>query len=237
MSTSALLTWPAFGYFNAYGNPARKDSVDYVVHLGDYIYEYAGNGDYGDGRPIGRNTNPPRIIYTLYDYRARHANYRTDQDLLLSTSQYAWIPVWDDHEVADNTYRDGSSFLSNNEASFVADGGVSVDQRKMSAVRAYFEWMPIRQVEMDDNLRIWRSFSIGTLLDLIMLDTRQYDRSITDLYTNTAYIAKIANDAGRSLMGSRQENWFYNKLGDSHDRGATWRVIGSQIGKFQARMT
>lgn len=42
--------------------------------------------------------------------------------------------------------------------------------------------MPIRQVEMDDNLRIWRSFSIGTLFDLIMLDTRQYDRSITDLY-------------------------------------------------------
>jgi len=29
----------AFGYFNAYGNPVRKDSVDYVVHLGDYIYE------------------------------------------------------------------------------------------------------------------------------------------------------------------------------------------------------
>jgi len=40
----------------------------------------------------------------------------------------------------------------------------------------YFEWMPIRQVEMDDNLRIWRTFSIGTLMDLIMLDTRDYDR-------------------------------------------------------------
>lgn len=62
------------------------------------------------------------------------------------------------------------SELNNTEASFIGDGGVSVDQRKMNAVRAYFEWMPIRQVEMDDNLRIWRSFSIGTLLDLIMLD-------------------------------------------------------------------
>ena len=71
------------------------------------------------------------------------------------------------------------------------DGGVSVDQRKMNAVRAYFEWMPIRQVEMDDNLRIWRSFSIGNLLDLIMLDTRQYDRSITDLYWNTNYIHQV----------------------------------------------
>ena len=104
----------------------------------------------------------------------------------------------DDHEVADNTYRDGSSELNNTEASFVTDGGVAVDQRKMNAVRAYFEWMPIRQVEMDDNLRIWRSFSLGSLLDLVMLDTRQYDRSITDLYWNTHYVHEISNDAGRS---------------------------------------
>lgn len=82
---------------------------------------------------------------------------------------------------------------------------------------------------MDDNLRIWRSFKLGNLADLIMLDTRQYDRSITDLYWNTDYVHGIANDAGRSLMGSRQENWFYNQLSSSAKRGATWRIIGSQI--------
>lgn len=87
----------------------------------------------------------------------------------------------------------------------------------MNAVRAYFEWMPIRQIEMDDSLRILRSFSIGSsalqrplvtdfvgnLVDLIMLDTRQYDRSITDLYWNTDYVHAISNTAGRSMMGSR----------------------------------
>lgn len=99
----------------------------------------------------------------------------------------------------------------------------------MNAVRSYYEWMPIRQVEMDDNLRIWRSFSIGKLVDLIMLDTRQYDRSITDLYWNKEYVQTISNDAGRSLMGSRQENWFYRQLSESSERGATWRVVGSQI--------
>ena len=102
----------------------------------------------------------------------------------------------------------------------------------MNAVRAYFEWMPIRQVEMDDNLRIWRSFKIGSLLDIVMLDTRQYDRSITDLYWNTKYIQQISNDTGRSLMGSRQENWFYNQLIESKTRGANWRVIGSQISEL-----
>lgn len=58
------------------------------------------------------------------------------------------IPVWDDHEVADNTYRDGSSELNNTEASFIMDGGVSVDSRKLHAVRAYYEWMPIRYVQV-----------------------------------------------------------------------------------------
>lgn len=217
-----------FGFFNAYGNVVRKDSVDYVIFLGDYIYEYQ-NGYYGDGSTIGRVPLPDKEIFSLYDYRKRLATYRTDLDLLASHQNFPWIPVWDDHEVADNTYRDGSSELNNTEDSFVKDGGVSVDQRKMNAVRAYFEWMPIKIVEMDDNLRIWRSFKLGNLADLIMLDTRQYDRSITDLYWNTDYVHAIANDAGRSMMGSRQENWFYNQLSSSSKRGATWRIIGSQV--------
>lgn len=86
-----------FGFFNAYGNSARKDSVDYVLHLGDYIYEYA-NGEYGYGQSIGRIPLPDKQIYTLYDYRTRHATYRTDFDLLLSHQQFPWIPTWDDHE-------------------------------------------------------------------------------------------------------------------------------------------
>ncbi|KAI0533303.1 PhoD-like phosphatase [Xylaria digitata] len=217
-----------FGFFNAYGNPVRKDSVDYVLHLGDYIYEYA-NGEYGWGDAYGRIPLPNREIHTLYDYRKRLATYRTDLDLVASHQMFPWIPVWDDHEVADNTYRDGSAHLNNTEESFIEDGGVSVDQRKMNAVRAYFEWMPIRQVDMDDNLRIWRNFQFGNLFDLVMLDTRQYDRSITDVYWNTHYLSDIYNDASRSLMGPRQEAWFYKTLQNSAKRGATWRIVGNQV--------
>ena len=213
------------GYFNAYGNAARKDNVDYVIHLGDYIYESSA-GRLGQDP---RATNPPRTLFTLYDYRTRLAQHRTDLDLLLSHQQFAWIPVWDDHEVSNNGYRDGSSALNNTESSFIRDGGISVDQRKMNAVRAYFEWMPIRQVSMDDNLRIWRNLKMGSLFDLIMLDTRNYDRSITSLDWNDDYIYQISNDASRTLMGSHQENWFYRQLSTSSQRGATWRIIGNQI--------
>ncbi|KAK3314394.1 alkaline phosphatase-like protein [Apodospora peruviana] len=210
------------GYFNAYGNAARKDQHDYVVHLGDYIYEGSQAGP--------RAHNPPRNLFSLWDYRTRHGQYRSDPDLQLLAKQFAWITTWDDHEQANNGYRDGFSALNNTEESFRKDGpSISVDQRKMNAVRAYFEWMPIRQVDMDDNLRIWRSFSLGNVLDLIILDTRNYDRSITGLGWNDHYIDLIRDDASRSLMGSRQENWFYRQLSSSAKRGATWRVIGSQV--------
>ena len=82
-----------FGFFNAFGNPAIKDSVDYVIHLGDVLYEYK-EGDYGWGYSIGRIPLPDRTIYTLYDYRKRHATYRTDKGMLASMATFPWLPVW-----------------------------------------------------------------------------------------------------------------------------------------------
>ncbi|KAL2784376.1 PhoD-like phosphatase-domain-containing protein [Aspergillus keveii] len=214
------------GYFNAYGNVARKDNVDYVVHLGDYIYEYENGVPGVDERAVV----PQREIFSLYDYRTRLGQYRTDVDLVASHQNFPWITVWDDHEIANNGYRDGYSGLRNTEDSFLNYGPqISVDQRKMNAVRAYFEWMPIRQDDMDDGLRIWRNFQMGNLFDLIMIDTRNYDRSITDISDNSDYIELIHDDAGRSIMGPRQENWFYRQLSESNDRGAKWRVIGNQL--------
>ncbi|TFY78407.1 hypothetical protein EWM64_g5606 [Hericium alpestre] len=100
---------------------------------------------------------------------------------------------------------------------------------KLAAVRAYHEWMPVRQVAADDKLRIWRNFQIGKLLDLTMLDTRQYDRDLTDVYYNTDYVNTIAAYPNRSLMGLDQENWFFNSLSESKYRGAVWRIVGQQI--------
>ncbi|KAF2224420.1 PhoD-like phosphatase [Elsinoe ampelina] len=227
LAVYSCANWP-YGFFNAYGNVARKDSVDYVLHLGDYIYEY-GPGAPRNGWDIGRVHVPDRDLITLYDYRRRISQYREDFDLLASHQNFPWIPVWDDHEVANDAYRDGSGRQANTFEGYVGAGNVAFDQRKMHAVRAYFEYMPIRQVDLDDNLRIWRSFSLGKLADLIMLDTREYDRSITNLDTNAEYITSISNDAGRSLLGPRQEKWFYRTLQSSSARGATWRIIGSQV--------
>ncbi|KAF5021469.1 hypothetical protein F66182_6490 [Fusarium sp. NRRL 66182] len=213
------------GYFNAYGNAARKDDHDFVIHLGDYIYEYGARDESSE-----RASLPFHEIFTLHDCRTRHGQYRTDPDLQLLSQKYPWIPTWDDHEFANNGYRDGFSGLNNTEESFLNDGPrVSVDTRKVNAVRAYFEWMPIRQIDMDDGLRIWRSFQMGKLVDLIMLDTRNYDRSVTKGRGNEDFIDMLRDDSSRTLMGSRQENWFYRSLSESQERGATWRIVGNQI--------
>ncbi|KAL4779833.1 PhoD-like phosphatase-domain-containing protein [Aspergillus varians] len=214
------------GYFNAYGNVAPKDSVEYAVHLGDYIYEYESGVPGVDERAV----LPQREIFSLYDYRTRLGQYRTDQDLVASHQKFPWITVWDGHEIADNGYRNDFTGLRNTEDSFLTYGPqISVNQRKLNAVRAYFEWMPIRKMGMGDGLRVWRNFQIGNLLNLIMINKRNYNRSITDIGDNTEYIKHIHDDAGRSSMGARQENWFYHQLSASNTRGAKWRVIGNQI--------
>ncbi|RPD66343.1 hypothetical protein L226DRAFT_566788 [Lentinus tigrinus ALCF2SS1-7] len=217
------------GWFNAYGVAAHNTSAEIFVHLGDYIYESLGNG-----AKIGRQTLG-RELATIADYRLRLNQYRTDVSLRDAHQKAPWITVCDillrrdDHEVADQAWKAGTAD-SNDTAvgcSFSPSGACFTD-RKLAAVRAYHEWMPIRQVDPDDKLRIWRNFQIGKLLDLTMLDTRQYDRDITDLYYNTV-INSIADVTNRSLMGPEQESWFYNTLDQSKERGAIWRVVGQQI--------
>ncbi|KAK4699952.1 alkaline phosphatase D, partial [Phenoliferia sp. Uapishka_3] len=139
-----------FGFFNAYGAAANhSDTLDYVQHVGDYIYEYK-NGDYGDGTAIGRVPQPDRELSSLQDYRDRYAQYRTDPDLQELHRVLAWQTVWDDHEVADNAWAHGSA--DSNDTLYGQVGDYQFSARKANAVRAYFEWMPIRQVDTDDKL-------------------------------------------------------------------------------------
>jgi alkaline phosphatase D len=201
------------GFFNAYALMAQAD-VDLVLHLGDYIYEYA-NGTFGDGAPIGRVPAPNRELLTLDDYRMRHAQYKTDADLQELHRQHPCIAVWDDHEVANNAFRDGAQ---NHQPS---EGDYQV--RKAAAEQAYREWMPLR-ANADPDM-IYRSFAAGDLLDLVMLDTRLIGR---DAQVDVCDVAAL-NDPERSILGADQERWLMTSLGDSQARGARWRLIGQQV--------
>jgi len=135
-----------WGYFNAYGDIARQSDLDAVVHLGDYIYEY-GPGKYGD-TTIGRFNLPAKEIITLPDYRTRYSLYRLDEDLRNAHSSHPFINIWDDHEIANDSYQDGAQNHQEDEGSY--------EDRKAAAVKAYYEWLPIRE-----NGELYRSFQYG----------------------------------------------------------------------------
>ncbi|XP_006457006.1 hypothetical protein AGABI2DRAFT_154430 [Agaricus bisporus var. bisporus H97] len=204
------------GHFNAYGYAARNVTPDVFVHLGDYMYESAGKG-----ANIGRLVLG-RVLATIHDYRGRFSQYRQDPDLQFAHQMYPWIAVWwDDHEIANNAWKAGTSASNDSAAGCTfSPSGACFTDRKMAGTRAYHEWMPIRQVDAGDQLRIWRNFQIGKLLDLTMLDT---------------LVSSLIDDADRSIMGHKQEQCtpYYPRLSDtlshSKSRGAIWRIVGQQV--------
>jgi alkaline phosphatase D len=224
------------GLFNVYALIARRTDLDAVLHLGDYLYEY-GNGTYGDGTALGRVPAPDREILSLIDYRQRHAQYKLDPDLQAAHRQHPFICVWDDHEFANNTWKDGADNHNpeRREGEWPA--------RKQAAIRAYFEWMPIREWPQPSEVRIYRRFRFGDLADLLMLDTRVHgrDRQSRALSAgrDLGYPASdpVANDPGRTLLGFDQEQWLAENLAQSSSDGITWRLLGQQVLMAQLSLT
>lgn len=216
------------GLFNVYALIAQRADLDAVLHLGDYIYEY-GNGTFGDGALLGRTPMPDKEIVTLTDYRQRHAQYKSDPDLQAAHRQHPFICVWDDHEITNDAWKDGAQ----NHNPELGEGEYSV--RKRAGIRAYFEWMPIREFAHRPNDRIFRQFRFGQLADLLMLDTRHYGRdqqSAAKPVSPTAGFPAndpIANDPDRTLLGFDQEAWLQERLAVSQSRGSTWKLLGQQI--------
>lgn len=212
------------GLFNVYGAVAESDA-DFVVHLGDYIYEYQAGG-YGTDSitaTLKREHKPAGEIIKTDDYRERYRQYRSDEQLQKAHQLKPFICVWDDHEVANDAYKDGAENHQANEGDY--------NVRKMSAIQVWHEYLPAR---VTDNAKIYRNFEIAGLVNLIMLDTRIIGRekqlSYTDYLTATglntgAFLAAWQNPA-RTILGQEQKTWLGGKLGGST---AKWQVLGNQV--------
>jgi alkaline phosphatase D len=162
-----------FGFFNAYESLAKREGIDVIVHLGDYIYEYGLSGYGGDvALKLGRVPKPDVEITSLVDYRTRYAQYREEPELQTAHALCPWIVVWDDHEVANDSWNGGAE--NHNPEQSEGDWGA----RKAAAIRAYYEWLPIRDPAPGQAFEaINRSFQFGDLVTLIMLETRLLART------------------------------------------------------------
>ena len=199
-----------WGYFNAFASLAERDDLDAVVHLGDYIYEYA-VGEYGD-TTLGRFHEPRHEAITAADYHARYAQYRRDPDLQRLHAQHPFISIWDDHEVANNNYTLGAE---NHQESTEGDYRLRVT----AARRIYYDWMPVRETA---NGRLYRSFRFGRNVDLLLLDERLAGRTAP---ADSFAPADLA-DSTRTMLGAEQFDWLTESLARSD---AAWRLIGNQV--------
>lgn len=213
-----------YGYFNAHAAIALKPDIDAMLFLGDYLYETAATSQLA-----GRSHDPAKEITTLADYRQRHAQYKKDVDLQACHRQIPWICIWDDHETTDNSYSTGAN--NHTEATATAPNEGIWKNREGWAVRAYFEWMPIRDtVDMsfdspngegllpEGHGKIQRMIRYGDLVDLIMLDTRLAGRVEQ---TDTATVTEQ-----HTILGKPQREWFLQQLSQST---AKWKIVGQQV--------
>jgi len=220
------------GFFNVYDYIARKSHFDALLHLGDYIYEYGAENalDHPAGRQ-GRLHEPRHEIITLDDYRTRHAQYRTDIALQSVTAKMPLISIWDDHETSNDSWTSGAE--NHNEG----EGGWP--ERKAAALRAYYEWMPIREPRIGRVKEdIFRSYDYGDLLTLVTLETRLMARSEPLIFENDtrvihdnpeAYKANILNAPEREMIGQAQTDFIIDTLTASKAKGIKWRLLANQV--------
>ncbi|WP_232835579.1 alkaline phosphatase D family protein [Actinocorallia populi] len=201
------------GYFTAYRRMAEQDP-DLVLHLGDYMYEYA-PGSYGGSNGVVRRHTGGKC-QTLTDYRRRHAQYKSDPDLRAAHAAAPWAVIWDDHELEDN-------WAGGNPGS----GVPGFTARKRAAMRAYYENMPLRASSRPSGttMQLFRRLSWGALASFHLLDTRQYrtDQPCDD-WLRTGCDSRT--NPSHRVLGSRQLKWLESGLRAS---GARWDVLGQQI--------
>ncbi|EMX0311448.1 TPA: alkaline phosphatase D family protein [Vibrio parahaemolyticus] len=228
MAVVSCANYPA-GYFHVYReilNQHEQSPFDVVLHLGDYIYEY-GAGGYAseDAAALGREPSKGTECITLDDYRKRYAQYRQDADLQALHAKLPMIAVWDDHELANDTWKNGAENHQDDEGRFI--------DRRAAAAAAWTEWLPVRENTFS-NMLIYRQFSFGNLVNLMMLDTRLVGRDKPlDYFSLSAPTMEAigglvaqSRSTDRELLGTEQLAWLIKEF-NTHD--AKWNVLGQQV--------
>jgi alkaline phosphatase D len=224
-----------FGFFNAYDAIGSDEEIDIVLHLGDYIYEYAADGWGGDvGASLDRLHSPLNEIVSLADYRMRHAQYKSDRGSQRMHAAHPLIPIWDDHESTNNPWAGGAE---NHQPETEGDWPA----RRGASLRAYYEWMPIREPAVGaDPAAYWRHFTFGDLASLVTLETRHTGRSrqieysahlpgMTTLEDVRRFRVEVLGDVGRDMLSGGMRQFLTASLRDAANGERPWKLMGNQI--------
>jgi len=227
------------GFYNAYNHVANED-LQFVIHLGDFIYEYAQYEGFED-QIVHPMTLPSgeKVAMDLADYRYIYNSYRRDKNLQKAMENHTFIVTWDDHETGDNAYWDyerdtlGAPYHPYTTDARFGNDPELLRQLRRDAQQAWIEYVPAR-VKIDesathafDYLSLYRSFKFGDLLELFMTDSRSYrtkepckDGNAWQNYWCTDYEKK-----SQTMLGETQRDWLIDGITTSD---ATWKLWGNQ---------
>jgi len=246
------------GYYGAYDHIATDDSIDFVVHLGDFIYESAGDPRYQSLPFADRLIQLPSdgmVAMDLQDYRALYRAYRADPFFQKAMENHTWIITRDDHETANDCYWDYARHtLGAPDHPYTTDAQYGNDPARLNQLmldsqRAWLEYVPARvQVNLDSTdpqqfLKHYRRFDLGGMVDLFMLDTRSYrtahacgEGDIGERYLPLKCRPEVIDSPNQFLLGETQRDWLIDGLTDS---SARWKLMGNQtyMGKLGFRLS
>jgi alkaline phosphatase D len=196
------------GYFTAYEHMVR-DSPDFVIHLGDYIYDTS----FGE---TFRQHETEQAPVTLADFRRRHARYKTDKYLQHAHANLPFFTTIDNHDAIEDM--DPDKFA-----------------QRAAAYQAWYEHMPVRGYDSigGNSFDLQRKISISDLLQISLLDSRQF-RDKKDLcresmdsnygFGNYRESCSSILKQERSMLGKKQEQWLIDNLTQNK---SSWNVIAS----------
>ncbi|GED98952.1 alkaline phosphatase D family protein [Gordonia crocea] len=192
------------GYFNAYAAIAERSDLDFVLHLGDFIYE-AGQiprGRQTPGIDIGREFEPRHDCVTFDDYSTRYAQYRRDPALRALSEAHGLLFTLDDHEIADNAWSGGA------EEHLPEDGPWA--NRLHGALAAWERWQPTTRRPTGGG-PLWQQVRLGDVATLFLCETRL---NRTD--------PNAPDGPGKSALGPTQRA----ELLAAAEAGDDWFVLG-----------
>jgi len=234
----------------------NEDDVEFVLFLGDYIYESIADPRYQpldtpraltlpDGLSLD-GTAGNLVAVTLADYRALYRQYRTDPDLRRAHARFPFVIMWDDHEFTNDGWQDVAN-------EFEGVRGIERDTaRREAATQAWFEHLPVDvpfdpEASFPADVVTYRTLRWGKRVELFLTDARYYrdDHLVPETDTEFSVGKFMANsplgsrilalkegydvleaETPLTMLGDVQRQWLVDAILQSD---ATWKLLASAL--------
>ena len=242
------------GYFNAFYHLAEED-VDFVVHLGDFVYEYSqyppGYGEvyrqdiHWEEDDYGQPPSRTQRATSSENFQQIYRTYRQDLALQAAMEQHTWMITLDDHEVADNWYWDDKAKTISVDGHPVVEKTKEESPKKKkiakaslynNAIKAWMNYVPARLKKADTEIEQSDSQEPEILEGLELHQNLIYRQfrfgSLVDFFLtdSRSFRSKPEPDPQKqrhdaTMLGENQKRWLINGIKNSN---ANWKVWGNQ---------